>query len=98
MGLLLRLIHLFQLLFNPVVPKMEWNLLFFAFLVQLSGCHRENEVSVLFIVDDLQGEAAEPEVLLLWVLSAIFLPLLGDGSGRRVRWVLLVCRHFIHPF
>jgi len=76
---------------------VEWYLLLFALLVKFTGGDRENEISILLIVNDLECETTQPEVLLFRVLSAVFLPLLSDCCCCGVGGVFFICRHFIHP-
>jgi len=76
---------------------MEWDLLLLTLLIELAWRDCEYEVSVLLVVDDLQGEATEAEVLLLRVLAAVLLPLLGNCARCLVLVVQLFVRgHLVH--
>ena len=57
-GPLLQLVDLLEFLFDPSVPQVEGDLLLLALCVQLAWRHREHEVSILFIVDDFERQAA----------------------------------------
>ena len=54
---LLQIVNFLKLLLNPSVPEVEWNLLLFAFGIELARGHGEDEICILLVVDDFQGQA-----------------------------------------